>query len=449
MADYTPQFQAVNGLSAGTLYVSSGATFAIGVNVNSLVTTNGVTFGSGTTFMQFVPNTAANGGGLWLRDGILQVAGSQLGSGFGNFYYNVNTEKHYVYGYQEISNTNDYQKTNTPLTILGGTGQTVPLFSVKRGATAVSYVDQNGILVAASGLSASGGATFAGQVNVTTFKANTVGGSEGGQIDFGLAATGTSLSTGVSIDIYQNKLRFFETGGNNRGAYLDLTNLPSGVGTDLANRATTSPIGITSASNLYAITYPDGITSNRSDRTAWYRSFVETSIDGAGRAVRANRTYFRIQNVQKDTAIKSVRITSANTGVTGNCYFSIWSCDPDSGFPNTRLYLSASTVVGSGYNTTTVTNASGLVTVPSGKWWLAVTFDSAPTIFCGSAYYYNAYLGAPDYYSGIRFQGAIADTSTYTVPSAIPASGVTFGFIEYTAGQNYFEGAIGLEWTPV
>ena len=296
----------------------------------------------------------------------------------------------------------------------------------------------------------SGGATFAGQVNVTTFKANTVGGSEGGQIDFGLAATNTSLTGGVAIDIYQNKLRFFETGGNNRGAYLDLTNLPSGVGTDLANRATTSPIGITSASNLYAITYPDGVTSNRSDRTAWYRSFVETIVDGAGRAVRANRTYFRIQNVNKDTAIKSVRITSANTGVTGNCYFSIWSCDPDSGFPNTRLYLSASTVVGSGYNTTTVTNASGLVTVPSGKWWLAVTFSSTPTIYCGSAYYYQAaYLGAPDYYSGYRFQGAIADTSTYTVPSAIPASGVTFGFIEYTAGQNYFEGAIGLEWTPV
>lgn len=59
-------------------------------------------------------------------------------------------------------------------------------------------------------------------------------GDEGGQINLALAATNTSLSGSVAIDIYQNKLRFFETGGTNRGVYIDMANGTSAsVGTNL------------------------------------------------------------------------------------------------------------------------------------------------------------------------------------------------------------------------
>jgi hypothetical protein len=39
--------------------------------------------------------------------------------------------------------------------------------------------------------------------------------------------------TGITIDVYQDKLRFFEQGGSARGAYINLTSTSSGVGTDL------------------------------------------------------------------------------------------------------------------------------------------------------------------------------------------------------------------------
>jgi hypothetical protein len=62
----------------------------------------------------------------------------------------------------------------------------------------------------------------------------TIGGDEGGEILLGKPTTNTTLSgTGVTIDVYQNRLRFFEQGGSARGAYIDLTSTSGGVGTDL------------------------------------------------------------------------------------------------------------------------------------------------------------------------------------------------------------------------
>ncbi len=78
------------------------------------------------------------------------------------------------------------------------------------------------------------GATFEGQLNVTgTLRALAQGGQEGGELFLDKPASNTTLAAGITIDIYQNQLRFFETGGNIRGAYLDITTLSNGVGTNL------------------------------------------------------------------------------------------------------------------------------------------------------------------------------------------------------------------------
>ena len=58
-------------------------------------------------------------------------------------------------------------------------------------------------------------------------------GNEGGQLNFALPQTNTTLNGGVTIDIYQNKLRFWESGGTNRGAYIDLTAATGAVGFNL------------------------------------------------------------------------------------------------------------------------------------------------------------------------------------------------------------------------
>jgi hypothetical protein len=66
------------------------------------------------------------------------------------------------------------------------------------------------------------------------------GGDEGGELFLDKPVTNTSLSAGITIDIFQNKLRFFETGGSVRGVFIDMANsAAAGVGTDLLNPAST------------------------------------------------------------------------------------------------------------------------------------------------------------------------------------------------------------------
>jgi hypothetical protein len=63
---------------------------------------------------------------------------------------------------------------------------------------------------------------------------NAQAGDEGGEIFLNKPVTNTSINTGVTIDVYQNKLRIFESGGSARGGYIDMTGLESGVATNLA-----------------------------------------------------------------------------------------------------------------------------------------------------------------------------------------------------------------------
>jgi hypothetical protein len=58
-------------------------------------------------------------------------------------------------------------------------------------------------------------------------------GDEGGEIFLNIPATNTTLDTGVTIDVNQDRVRIFENGGINRGYYLDITAGAPSVGTNL------------------------------------------------------------------------------------------------------------------------------------------------------------------------------------------------------------------------
>jgi hypothetical protein len=86
-------------------------------------------------------------------------------------------------------------------------------------------------------ISGSAGLTITGSGILT---AGAVGGDEGGEILLGKAITNTTLTgSGVTIDVYQNRLRIFEQGGSNRGGYFDITDLAAGVGTNLSTAEVT------------------------------------------------------------------------------------------------------------------------------------------------------------------------------------------------------------------
>jgi hypothetical protein len=67
-----------------------------------------------------------------------------------------------------------------------------------------------------------------------TLKMLAQSGDEGGEIFLNKAVTNTSINTGVTIDIFQNRLRIFESGGSARGCYIDLTTQTAGVTTNIS-----------------------------------------------------------------------------------------------------------------------------------------------------------------------------------------------------------------------
>jgi hypothetical protein len=81
-------------------------------------------------------------------------------------------------------------------------------------------------------LNAEGNLTFNGQTLSVLYGV----GDEGGEILLGKPATNTTLTgSGVTLDVFQNRLRFFEQGGNARGYYLDITAGGAGASTNLAS----------------------------------------------------------------------------------------------------------------------------------------------------------------------------------------------------------------------
>lgn len=83
---------------------------------------------------------------------------------------------------------------------------------------------------------------------------NASSGDEGGEIFLNKPVTNTTLNGGVTIDVYQNKLRFFEQGGSARGFYIDITSGLGGVGSNLAAGGG-GGISLTSLSAVAPIVY--------------------------------------------------------------------------------------------------------------------------------------------------------------------------------------------------
>lgn len=86
-----------------------------------------------------------------------------------------------------------------------------------------------------------------------SFRVAAVGGDEGGEIKLANAITNSVLSGDVVIDINQNRIRFFESGGTNRGAFINLAAAAAGAGTDLlASASATDTVARDWAASAFA-----------------------------------------------------------------------------------------------------------------------------------------------------------------------------------------------------
>ena len=112
------------------------------------------------------------------------------------------------------------------------------LYATKSNPTTSGLLAHTGRVTISTNLSVSGNATVTGTMAATGIVSGSeltstlASGDEGGQINLAKPPNAT-ISGGVTIDAYQNKIRIFEQGGSARGVYIDLTAAAGGVGSNL------------------------------------------------------------------------------------------------------------------------------------------------------------------------------------------------------------------------
>lgn len=110
-------------------------------------------------------------------------------------------------------------------------------------------------------------------------------GDEGGEIKLAKPQTNTSLAGQISIDVYQNKLRFFENGGNARGFYLDISSGGNGASTNLSGGG-----GATTLDGLSDVTAPSPSAGQylAFNGSAWVNSGIVMADITDGQAIASN-----------------------------------------------------------------------------------------------------------------------------------------------------------------
>ena len=130
------------------------------------------------------------------------------------------------------------------------------------------------------------GATFGGELNITgTLRALNQGGDEGGELFLDKPVTNTTLNGGITIDIYQNKLRFFETGGAIRGAFIDFSTAGGGIANNLLAGGSTDTYARNHANAAFATANAGGAVTD-----TYARNHANASFTTANGAVLVNTT---------------------------------------------------------------------------------------------------------------------------------------------------------------
>ena len=119
----------------------------------------------------------------------------------------------------------------------GNTGYTGSAGPVAGSANQVVYKDGSN--------NAAGDSAFTYNSSMLTTPLLTVSnsqGDEGGELLLVKPQTNTSIAgTGITVDVWQSKLRIFEQGGSARGGFIDVTTLANQVGTHIVHYKSTVP----------------------------------------------------------------------------------------------------------------------------------------------------------------------------------------------------------------
>jgi hypothetical protein len=246
--------------------------------------------------------------------------------------------------------------------------------------------------------------------------AGAVGGQEGGEILLAKPSISSSLTgSGITIDSYQNQLRFFEQGGNARGAFLDITSLGAGVGTDIRiAQQLESQQAMGSTIKGYNIGCPVpvlafnsiGLTSGVTSYTAIY-IHTTTTITGVKwyQQTQGNYTANNYNGVGLYSTSGGTLTLVATSSNDGN----IWKA-------------SGTALASKAFAATYVANA--------GIYYIGALYSNSaqvtqPTVgFAGSALAGSSNLGLLDYTNNNKTNGT-AGSGLTTLATSVAASGIT------------------------
>jgi hypothetical protein len=166
----------------------------------------------------------------------------------------------------------------------------------------------------------SGDGTFSGYL-----KSMNSQGDEGGEILLAKPATNSTIAgTGVTIDVWQNRLRFFEQGGSARGVYIDITAantgvgtnllLSSGGGTDITQATYSAQAAYNHANNAYnssntSVTLLQGVNEYQNTFITAVSSYA---VSGYGQANAANNLAQAAYNAANSSSGSSAAFEQAN-----------------------------------------------------------------------------------------------------------------------------------------
>jgi hypothetical protein len=267
------------------------------------------------------------------------------------------------------------------------------------GETQVASLDGTGAFTATSITSSSGNIT-AGQNLVSNYSS----GDEGGEIFLAKPQTNTSIGgTGVTIDIYQNKLRIFENGGDSRGAYIDLTAAASGVGSNLLSGGG----GGATSMNIAGDTGTDGIS---------FASETLTFVGGTGitSAVTSNTVTFNIDStvatLDGTQTLTNKTIAAGSNTISGltNSNLSGSAAISNANLANSSITI-GSTSVSLGATQSTF---AGLTSVTSTSFIGALTGNASTATSAAT-------LTTPRAINGVNFDGSAAITVTSNTTNAL------------------------------
>ena len=208
-------------------------------------------------------------------------------------------------------------------------------------------------------------AAFDGEIEATKLKAATVGGDEGGEIFLGPALTNTTLAGGVTIDIWQNRLRFFEQGGDARGYYIDISTGSAGVGSNLVGSG-----GGGTASNSFSTISVSGQSNVVADSS----TDILTLIAGSNISITTNATNDSITFTATDT--NTTYSISAETATGGA---NLRLTDSSAGIDNVKIAAGTNmTVTRTDANTITLDSTGNYTSVDSITYPDYITFDTTP-----------------------------------------------------------------------